>query len=64
MHWTDAIIQKIPAKKQSMGANTTFLTLTHDAWMENLGWKLRSKRSLPLLCAHVKSTLPWDMWMI
>ena len=32
--------------------------------MEYVGLTVRSKRLLALLCTHVKSTLPCDVWMV
>ena len=32
--------------------------------MESVGLTVRSKRLLALLCTHVKSTPPCDMWMV
>ena len=39
-------------------------TLTYDGRMEYLGLNVRSKRLLALLCTHVKSSLPRDVWMV
>ena len=46
------------------GSNYYVSTLTHDGWMENVGLTVRSLRLLALLCTHVKSTLPCDVWKV
>ena len=60
---TDAIIQRVPIQTIN-GSNYYVSTLTHDGRMEYVGLTVRSKRLLALLCTHVKSTLPRDVWMV
>ena len=64
MRRTDAIIWNIPTEHTINGCNYYVSTLTHDGRMEYVGMTVKSKRLLALLCTHVKSTLPRDMWML
>ena len=63
MNRTDAIIQRVPMQTIN-GSSYYVSTLTHDGWMKFIGLTVRSKRLLALLCTHVKSTLPRDLWMV
>ena len=63
MNRTNAKIQRVPLQTIN-GSNYYVSTLTQDGRMEYVGVTVRSKRLLALLCTHVKSTLPRDVWMV